>query len=331
MDPVTHITAGAIAGRAIESKFARRGIMVLCIVAAIMPDIDNFVALINPEMYMAYHRSLTHSLAGGLLLALIISFISRRFYPDISLKKTIIICYALILLHVFLDLITSYGTQILYPFSRTRYALSSIFMVDPLYSAVMLILLIFSYISRKRPAAIAVTALIFIFTYPLVNYGIKMYTEKYVNEKLTVEEIKHSGLSLEPELFSPVNWKVIIEDNGNYRMSGLNLLDPKKPFNFDTYKKADINRMLILGEKAGIFRTFVDFAVYPVEYTENQDNLGKVYFSDLRFYGTVPLVKKHFNKKGIPFSLVANIDKDGNLLSWGYYRPVKQNFIEFLK
>lgn len=331
MDPVTHIASGVIVGRVIKSKFPLRGIMILSIISAVIPDIDNLVGLLSPELYLIHHRGITHSFAGGVLVALIISLLFRLFSPGQNLKRVFIISYSIILLHIFLDLITSYGTQIFYPFSRTRYAIGSVFIIDPLFTSIMLILLLSSYIIKKRSAAIAVTTLFFVVLYPMLNLGVKMYTQKYINEKLIAENIPHDSVGIEPELFSPVIWKVIVEDNNNYMLFGLNIFDLKRPFYPDMYQKADVAKMLTLAEKASIFRTFAWFAAYPVMDVEEQDNLKRIYFSDLRFYSTIPMFKKYFNKNNIPFSLYANLDKHGNLVSWEYNRPHKQKIIEYIE
>lgn len=44
--------------------------------------------------------------------------------------------------HIFLDLLTGYGTQIFWPFVRTPLAIDSIFIVDPLYTLPFLALLV---------------------------------------------------------------------------------------------------------------------------------------------------------------------------------------------
>jgi inner membrane protein len=331
MDPVTHITSGAIVGRAIKSKFPYRGTLILCIFSAISPDIDNIVGLLDPELYLIHHRGVTHSFAGGLVVAFTISLIFKSFSKGLIIRKAFFISYFLILLHIFLDLITSFGTQIFFPFNRTRYAVGSVFIIDPIFTSIMFILLIFSYLIKKRSSAFALTALFFIVSYPLLNLGIKVYSQKPVYEKLINENINHERITLEPELFSPFNWKVIVEHDGNYKLSRLNFFDLKKPFDFDSYKKADMGRMKILAEKASIFRTFAWFAAYPVMSSEEQGNTERIYFGDLRFYSTVPIVKKINNRNGIPFSLHANLDEDGNLVSWEYNRPGKQKVIEYVE
>ncbi len=333
MDPVTHITSGVIAGNAIKSRFPHRGIIILCIISAMIPDIDNIVGLINPELYLIHHRGITHSFLGGLLSALVVSLIFRLFSQKLALIKTFIISYSVILVHIFLDLITSYGTQILYPFSRTRYALSCVFIIDPFFTLTLIVLLISSFIVKKRSKTIAVVAIFFMFLYPAMNLGIKIYAKKYVVDRLAVENVSHDNVRIEPELFSPGNWKVIVENDDYYMLTGISLFEQKRPFIFSTYQKADIVRMLILAEKASIFRTFAWFAAYPVMNIEEQGKTERMNFSDLRFYSTLPMLKDRFNNKknNVPFSLFANINEDGILISWEYSRPGRQKVIEYVE
>ena len=67
MDPVTHLTSGALQGQLFRKSFGTRWIFLFCGIAALLPDADNLTGLFNPEFYLIHHRGITHSLAGAVL------------------------------------------------------------------------------------------------------------------------------------------------------------------------------------------------------------------------------------------------------------------------
>lgn len=120
MDIFTHITAGAIGAQAIRRPRRDRYLLLFCILAATLPDIDNFIGFWGQKFYMIHHRGLTHSFIGGILLVAIFVGIFKLFVKPFPFKRGLLLAYLFIALHIFLDLITSYGTQIFSPLSRTR-------------------------------------------------------------------------------------------------------------------------------------------------------------------------------------------------------------------
>jgi len=140
--------------------------------AAIVPDLDIFVmpflALTGSEIDgltpMAIHRGLSHSLLVAPLLSLPIAAAwwwlrrkaqrTRRF-PDGRAERSppFALLYACVLVavatHSLLDWCTSYGTQLLAPLTRTRYAIDAVPIVDILYTPLLILTLATCYIVRK--------------------------------------------------------------------------------------------------------------------------------------------------------------------------------------
>ena len=127
MDPITHITSGALAGQAFRDRFPGRTGLGFCILAGWIPDMDNLIALTgDPEIYLLHHRGVTHSFLGGLALAALLVGAFRLFKKSFPLLRGFCVAYGCIALHIVLDLVTSYGTQIIAPLSDARFAISSV-------------------------------------------------------------------------------------------------------------------------------------------------------------------------------------------------------------
>lgn len=146
MDPLTHIVLGGSTSQAFYShKLGRKGI-VLGALAAALPDIDIFPGIFYGAFVgLVAHRGPTHSLwfpflVGPLLGYLAgLRFVKRNAQSSLTLMHWMGMFTLVLLSHPLLDLCTSYGTQLLAPFSHHRFAIDAIAVIDPLYTLILLI------------------------------------------------------------------------------------------------------------------------------------------------------------------------------------------------
>lgn len=321
MDPVTHITSGVLGRGVFRGYYNERHMMLFCVIAALLPDIDNIAGFLGPELYLIHHRGATHSLAVGIFLAAILVFIFRLFIKSFNIRKGFITALSIIYLHMFLDLITSYGTQIFFPFTNRRYSLESVFIVDPIYTFVLVIILIISALSKKNNKMLVITGVIWIFLYPAINLGIKTYLEKSMTGKLGTRNEKLLQVHLSPDIFTPFYWKVIIEREKTYDLGRISLLG-RKPLAFmGRYEKADRRMFYEFGKDASIFNTYSWFAVYPfVEVTKSGEN-SVITFGDLRFSSASGFIGRMNKNRKSPFSLTAVLNGNGSLVEYFYQKP----------
>lgn len=324
MDPLTHITAGAIGAQAIRRSALRdRYILLFCILAAWLPDIDNFIGFLGPEFYLIHHRGLTHSFIGGILLAAGFVLVFKLFVKPFPFKRGFLLAYLFIALHIFLDLITSYGTQIFYPLTNGRYMLTSVFILDPIYTFVMIYFMYRTFKSPKTRKTIAIAGFIWIFLYPAINLGIRYSLEHHIEARLKHEGVEFTRVDVSTDLLSPFFWKVIVDEGESYQIGGLTLFTPNAPFRFSRFEKADRELFRELGKSVPLFNTFAWFFDYPVMMTKTSDN-GKetlITFGDLRFTSTISSVRNPRVNEDLPFALTAVLDEQHKLVSYIYHRP----------
>src|SRR5467141_1270733 len=147
MDTITHGIVGALAGKALFagrdvptgsakggtyhalSSPAARAAIVACTLGAMFPDIDIFAGPLarNPLAIMEWHRNITHSLVMLPLWALLLAAVSLPLARWVGWKPPsfamLVGIYAFGLgSHVFLDLVTNFGTMIWSPLSYSRVA-----------------------------------------------------------------------------------------------------------------------------------------------------------------------------------------------------------------
>jgi membrane-bound metal-dependent hydrolase YbcI (DUF457 family) len=155
MDTITHGIAGALIGKAVfrgDEMFTRRPMNPRRIVTwslmlgAIFPDADVVRGWFqrNDMLIMTWHRSITHSLICLPIWALALALLTRaiakwRKWEAPSLAALTGIYAVGIGSHIFLDLVTDFGTMIWSPLKWTRPAWDLIFIIDFTLSAILLI------------------------------------------------------------------------------------------------------------------------------------------------------------------------------------------------
>jgi len=134
MDNLTHTLTAVVMARAGAEKLAPRATLAL-VVAANLPEIDSVSLLGGAGAYLTQHRTWSHSLLGAALLGVALGALFwwrlRKKHPQPNLLRNLLILGWLgTFSHSLLDWATAYGTQLLWPFDRTWYALDWFFIVD---------------------------------------------------------------------------------------------------------------------------------------------------------------------------------------------------------
>lgn len=172
MDNLTHSLVGAAMGRMGLKRLSPRA-MPAMIIAANLPDIDSFVAGALGCQPIAVHRGFTHGI-GGLVtmpfLAAAIIWCWERLRPGkegpLKLPGLLLACFLAVLSHPLLDLMNTYGTRLLEPFSHQWFYADTLFIVDPWIWVMLILGLEFSWRAERlgkdwrRPAAWAFTAML---------------------------------------------------------------------------------------------------------------------------------------------------------------------------
>jgi inner membrane protein len=158
VDSVTQALIGAAAGQAAGGARLGRAAAAVGAVAGTLPDLDVLIRSAgDPLLAIEYHRHFTHALAfvpAGAALAAAPFLLSRRLRERAGALYGAAL--AGIATHAPLDTFTSYGTQILWPFSNARVEIPAVSIVDPVFTLVLAAGLAVALWRRARaPAALA--------------------------------------------------------------------------------------------------------------------------------------------------------------------------------
>jgi len=163
-EPMDTITQGLLGAATAQLGFRQRigkDATWLAAFAGIVPDFDIFI---QPLMTLSgretddftrtvIHRGLSHSLVMVPVLSLFITLFWRRFRRSSKSPQPFALLYACVfialLTHSLLDWTTSYGTQLLAPFTDRRFALDFMPIIDIFYTPALILTLAACYVIRK--------------------------------------------------------------------------------------------------------------------------------------------------------------------------------------
>lgn len=191
MDPITHGIAGALIGKSFFANRSSAGsepvhanrymstarvAIFAATLGAVFPDVDVFVDAFSrdPLAIARYHRGFTHSFIGLPIFAFALAWLTRVFFVRFSrrpggerwIPPSLPILFGIyaagIASHILLDGCTSFGTRMLNPFSKDRVAWDLLFIVDFVFTALLLVPQLTAWVHRRREGAAVRAAILWI-------------------------------------------------------------------------------------------------------------------------------------------------------------------------
>lgn len=321
MDTITHGMIGALAGRAYAPRNdggltpTQRGLAGA--VAAMLPDVDYVTFWIDPMQFLgSWHRGPSHSVLFVPLWAVLLGITFAWVYGRKDCRRECTLIAALALLsHIASDLITVYGTAVLYPLSDWRPGLGSTMVIDPWLSGIALVGLLLCW--RRPEPGMARAAIALMGMYVSGQAALQLEAQRFAGERLDASAPAVPRAFAIAQPLSPLHWRVFVPTENGYQTSTIRLV------NATTFPEFAA-RMLGFGEMLAAYRSrddaiwevhscfgddpeeaalarevwdnpllsaFRKFAAYPALYRiDRSGSQACVWFTDLRFNfpGMVP-------------------------------------------
>ncbi|MBU1229701.1 MAG: metal-dependent hydrolase [Proteobacteria bacterium] len=322
MEPVTHLAAGLLTAQALRPRLGpARGLTLLCVVSAMIPDMDGITSWFGPELYLLHHRGLTHSLFLLPLLALLLAWAARGLGAALSLRAAFLASCLALAGHLFLDAATAFGTQLFAPFSDLRLSMEGIYIVDPAFT---LSLLALGYLARanaprppERKAFLALAGLAWMPLYPALGVALRADMQTRYQDLLSRRGVAYDRVTLTPDALAPYYWKVVVETGPDMLVTTANALDIAAPYPALHLKRADRKELRRLGREASIFRTFAWFAAFPFAEPAPAPKGGQATrYADASFLSSGPVLSALFKGKAVFAEFTAVLDEAGRLTAW---------------
>ena len=222
MDPISQGVVGALWAASLAPKHKLKSTLVAGALAGMAADLDVFISSsTDPLLFLEYHRQFTHSLMfvpiGALIVALCLwPFLKRSLQP----KELLTACFLGYLSHGLLDACTTYGTQLLWPFTDDRVAWNVISIVDPLFTLPLLIAVALG-VRAKRVNAWPRIGLIWLFAYLGAGEIQRQRAETVGHEVAKARGHAPSRLDAKPGFAQLLLWKIVYEYEGQFFVDGV--------------------------------------------------------------------------------------------------------------
>tara|TARA_X000001036_G_scaffold100255_1_gene93438 strand:+ start:1411 stop:2409 length:999 start_codon:yes stop_codon:yes gene_type:complete len=225
MDPLSQGVIGAVAAQQKTTKNHFVIATILGFLSGMAADLDIFIRSSNdPLLYLEFHRQFTHSLIfipiGGFLCAIFFYYLFLR-NKDITFKQTYIYSTLGYATHGLLDSCTTYGTQLLWPFTDDRVAWNTISIIDPLFTIPLLSLIILAVIKKKK--IISYLALFWVIFYSIFGLIQKERAEAIGAELASSRGHELVNVVAKPSFANLIVWKIIYTTKDSYYIDAVRL------------------------------------------------------------------------------------------------------------
>jgi inner membrane protein len=228
MDPLTQGVLGAVAAQQLAKPKVLLSASVLGFFSGMAADLDTiFRSNTDPLLALEFHRQFTHALifipVGGLICAVFFFFLFRGLMRRLELQflQVWLFCTMGYATHGLLDACTTYGTQLLWPFSHVRVAWNTVSIIDPLYTLPVLFFMLLALIYRsKKWAIMAICWVIF--------YSVLGVVQRERAESLgwqLVQQRGHQAVSVEakPSFANIMVWKIVYTTDTHFYVDAVRI------------------------------------------------------------------------------------------------------------
>jgi inner membrane protein len=338
MDPLTHMATGVALSQFVSAP--SRGWAALAgLLFALLPDADYLLRFSNPLAYIKHHRGFSHSLLALVLYVIIGAGLGRLIGGPRWFKPLLIIGFLVVVSHLFLDWITSYGTQLLNPFTRAKFSLDWVFIIDPYVTALVVLAAVAAIWSGFWARAVGASFLGLAGAYILLC-GFYHHQALNLAEQVYQRHSKaDTTVAALPQPLSPWRWLLISTTPGEIRQAFVELpywpvggvvppppeipvhhhspsplrvpsaaYRPPESLEVHLWKAAPPPDAVIPSEDRWFLDTYLEFSRFPILVANDSDANGvTLTWLDLRF--SVP-------GRELPFVLEVYLDKSGRLAGW---------------
>jgi inner membrane protein len=309
VDPVTHTLIGV----GMANAFFRRRVgpesVIILAIASNLPDVDAVVHLTGDPTAILMRRTFGHSIFMFPLWSMGLAFILRRLYPHLSLRILFGLSLLGCVVHIFFDLVNSFGVVLLWPFSNWRPELGIIFIIDLFLTGFLAAPLLLSIPRQMRPHLVWLSR---ISVACVTAYVLFCGINRVISTRLLAAETRNFGIHSNfsyvfPEPLGPHRWKGVSREQDIYHLYLIHSLAMKIEKVSDIKTQADDPQVEHVRATALAHRLewFFKAPVWSIK-NEPDNKTVQVNVYDLRFQTIL------INRKP-PFFFRFALDKDGKI------------------
>lgn len=238
MDSVTQAALGAAVGGLVADRQIRRKAMLVGAIVGTLPDLDVLVPFSGAVETFTYHRSFSHSIFVLTAVSPLVGWVLHRlFSTKLSFQRCWLLAWLVLITHTLLDALTVYGTQLFWPFSDYPVSGSFVFIIDPLYTLILLFGLVALLRQSSRAWTINSVCIFLSCAYLCWSAVAKLHIERDVEASLATQGIEYNKLLTTPMPFNTLGWRFVAMQDSEYLEGFASVLDPAKHvYRFNRYE-----------------------------------------------------------------------------------------------
>ena len=309
MDSLTQIALGIATAEFVAGKKLGNKTFLYGAILGTIPDLDILIGKFLSDVDgVAIHRGFSHSLLFFVFLSPVLGkVISKIEKNTINVNRASWLVFWCLVTHVFLDVFTSWGTQVFWPF-QYRFALKTIFVIDPLYTIPLVIALVLVwknndfFIRRKH----LIRGLVVSSSYLLLTCVLKLFAVNQFEKALENQHLTFQELIVKPTAFNCILWNANVATSEGYYLADYSFFD-SQPIRFTFYSKNQELEQLLVNSYDFLELKKISEGWYLITQQNN-----RLYFNDLRF----GLLNDNPKNPQFAFSYAFKENSNGNLTAY---------------
>lgn len=271
MDPVTHALAGATIK---QLGFKKKAALAVLVISSLAPDIDYITRFWGMDIFLRYHRGLTHGILALFVIPALIGLMPglRKnffYYTGISFLG-----YGL---HLLMDLTNQYGTRILSPLDWEQYSLDATFIIEPYITIGLIIAVVMGRLNRKRASLIAAVALLLLFVFVGSKLVLHNKALDFLKARLDANTYKMSPL---PNDF--LRWWFVVRSGDEFIVGFVDLFSERVCIH-ERYRQDSSNLLIKKSIEERAVKNFLYFAKYPYASVRTEGENSVVVWRELAY------------------------------------------------
>lgn len=243
MDSITHLFLGGAVAAAIVPAKHRRAALLAGAALNTLPDLDSlFIALAtdDPVSLMTVHRSFSHSLFVLPLLGWLIWWLFKRRGKRVaeSPARWFWAIQLALVTHPLLDAFTVYGTQLFWPLHTPPVMISSLFIIDPLYTVWLLAACVAAWFAREKILAQRALLAGLVLSTAYLGWSLlaKAKVDAHADQALAAMGLRSAPRFSVPMPFNTLLWQVVAMTPEGYVIGERSLVADQGAMRFKGYK-----------------------------------------------------------------------------------------------
>jgi inner membrane protein len=265
VDPVSHVLFGHAVSVAARRDRLAPGVHAALVIGSLAPDVDAALALRGFDVYLLAHASGTHSAAGSLVEAILLSLLLRLAFERSRWLPLFLASWVGIAGHIVWDLADGSDIFLLKPFSSASFGWHLVSMGEPIVLIVLAIAAVAAWRSASghRVAVIALAVLLVVVVGKRFSQlrALAVY-QRSVPVRLRSGQAAPSAVTISPELGRFFTWTIADRSGDNVRARRVDARTERVEPLF-AFHDASAEPLAVASTQLPVVRTFLGLARMP--------------------------------------------------------------------